>query len=163
MNPNKKLCSYCRQEFIPNTARQIYCSKRCNKEVEKMRLREKNEAKRQEGKICLKCNKKFIPKKYGTSRRYCFDCVPDGLSNGAQIRNIIKTWSLEYLGSKCVRCGYNKCIDALEFHHKDGSTKEFCISDRDIKLNWEIIKLELDKCEILCANCHREEHSKRKE
>lgn len=160
---NTKICVYCQQEFIPNTTRQIYCSKKCSKEAEKAKIRAKNEEKRLQGKICAKCGNTFIPKRYGSTRRYCFDCVPDGLSNGAQIRAIIKQWGLDYLGRQCVRCGYDKCLDALDFHHKDDATKEFTISDRNIKLDWELIKIELDKCEVLCANCHREEHSKKKE
>ena len=95
---NTKICVYCQQEFIPNTTRQIYCSKKCSKEAEKAKIRAKNEEKRPQGKICPKCGNTFIPKRYGSTRLYCFDCVPDGLSNGAQIRAIIKQWGLDYLG-----------------------------------------------------------------
>lgn len=158
-----KKCAFCQKEFSSKNKRQIYCCRDCSNKMNQQRIKERNEEKRLTGKKCLKCEKIFIPKKYGMTRRYCFDCVPDGLSNGAQIRNIIKKWGLEYLGSKCSRCGYNKCVTALEFHHKDGSEKEFGISDRDIVLDWIKIKQELDKCEVLCANCHREEHSRKEE
>lgn len=64
---------------------------------------------------------------------------------------------IEYKGNKCERCGYDKNITALEFHHLDPSTKKFTISDTH--RNWEELKKELDKCILLCANCHREIHN----
>lgn len=68
----------------------------------------------------------------------------------------LKTLAVEYKGKKCEICGYDKCINALEFHHIDGS-KDFAISDGKIR-SWERIKKELEKCQLLCANCHREQH-----
>jgi hypothetical protein len=59
----------------------------------------------------------------------------------------------------CVRCSYDKCLTALEFHHKDASEKDIEIS-RLIRGKWSIktIKNEMRKCVVLCANCHREVH-----
>jgi hypothetical protein len=62
-----------------------------------------------------------------------------------------------YKGGKCEFCGYNKCIEALEFHHIDETTKEFTISGSTKSLEKQ--KKEADKCYMLCANCHRELHS----
>ena len=67
---------------------------------------------------------------------------------------------MDYKGNQCSICGYNKCNDALEFHHLNPKEKEFNISDRNIKLDWPEIQKELDKGIIVCANCHREIHSK---
>ncbi len=55
----------------------------------------------------------------------------------------------------CSRCGYNQCGAALDFHHKD-SNKERRITVR----SWatRLGQMEIDKCVLLCANCHREEH-----
>lgn len=113
-------------------------------------------------KECLKCHKLFYPKKQAKTRMYCYDCLPEEHYTGAQLKNRIKKWALEYKGNKCEICGYNKCEEALEFHHLNPNEKDFCISDRDIKLNWLKIKEELDKCQLVCANCHREIHSKEK-
>ena len=100
----------------------------------------------------------------GQTRKFCFECVPDGACiTGAQMRKQIKKWAIEYKGGKCEKCGYDKCIEALDFHHTDSTPKDFAISDRNLKLDWEDIKKELDKCKLLCSNCHREEHNKRKE
>lgn len=66
-----------------------------------------------------------------------------------------KIKAIEYKGGSCIRCGYNKCLWALEFHHRKPKEKEFGLAMDNI-LNWNKIKNELDKCDLLCANCHRE-------
>ena len=72
----------------------------------------------------------------------------------------MKKWALEYKGNKCEICGYDKCSEALDFHHNNPNEKDFTISDRNLILDWIEIKKELDKCSLLCANCHRELHAK---
>ncbi len=63
----------------------------------------------------------------------------------------------EMMGGKCAICGYCRCDRALEFHHVDPSTKEKNPA-RLFTLSWENIQKELNKCVLLCANCHREVH-----
>lgn len=63
-----------------------------------------------------------------------------------------KKMLIEYLGGKCSSCG---CSDNLEFDHIDASTKEFTIMSR-WKLPISVMKDELDKCQLLCKECHRE-------
>ena len=75
-------------------------------------------------------------------------------------RRKIRLMSVEYKGGKCVTCGYDKCIDALEFHHEDASLKDFSISSKGYTRSWQKVKEELDKCILVCANCHRELHAK---
>ncbi len=65
---------------------------------------------------------------------------------------------VDYKGGKCENCGYNKCLRSLDFHHLDPNEKDFNIS-RSIK-SWEKTKIELDKCILLCRNCHGEIHDK---
>ena len=72
-------------------------------------------------------------------------------------RKRTKELLVEYKGGKCEFCGYNKCIEALEFHHIDETTKEFQISGSTKSLEKQ--KKEADKCYMLCANCHRELHA----
>lgn len=87
-------------------------------------------------------------------KRYrCRKCRYDALH---KTRKNIKKKCVEYLGGKCISCGYDKCIAALEFHHRDSSHKDFAISGGTV--SWERTKKELDKCDLLCANCHRELH-----
>ena len=68
---------------------------------------------------------------------------------------------IKYKGGKCEICGYNKCIDALEFHHKDPKQKDFNISKMGYGRKFEILLKEVDKCNLLCSNCHREIHCKK--
>lgn len=70
-----------------------------------------------------------------------------------------KKKAVEYLGGKCVRCGYDKHLAALEFHHLEPTGKDFDFGNVKSK-KWESIQYELDKCILLCSNCHRIEHSK---
>lgn len=65
-----------------------------------------------------------------------------------------KDLAIEYLGGKCSQCLQIVHPSAYEFHHTDPSTK-----DRDpskmLQLSWKRLSLELDKCVLVCANCHR--------
>lgn len=78
----------------------------------------------------------------------------------------LKTKCIEYKGGQCELCGYNKCNRALHFHHTNPDEKDFSIGDRNPFTNikgtkkWSSIKKELDKCVLLCSNCHYEEHEK---
>ena len=70
-----------------------------------------------------------------------------------------KRKAVELLGGRCIRCGYDENIAAMEFHHVKGE-KEFTIGMVANK-SWSIVVEELKKCELLCSNCHRIEHSNR--
>jgi len=62
-------------------------------------------------------------------------------------------------GSKCKNCGYNKNLAALSFHHIDPKSKSFELDVRNCSNSkWSSILLEVDKCDLLCANCHMEIH-----
>lgn len=63
-------------------------------------------------------------------------------------------------GGKCEHCGYNANLSALEFHHKNPEEKEFQIDVRAFSNHsLEKLEAELDKCELLCSNCHKEHHN----
>lgn len=74
-------------------------------------------------------------------------------------RKEIKKKAIEYKGGKCQLCGYDKYEGAMDFHHLDPNKKDFAISAKGITRAWEKVKEELDKCVLLCANCHRETHA----
>jgi hypothetical protein len=75
-------------------------------------------------------------------------------------RQQIKQKAVEYKGNKCELCGYSKCIVALEFHHRNPKKKEFSLSTNRMYHAWATVKKELDKCILVCSNCHRELHYK---
>lgn len=71
----------------------------------------------------------------------------------------LKIKALDLKGNKCQRCGYDECLAALSFHHRDPTQKEMSWGHLR-KRNWEFIKKELEKCDLLCLNCHAKEHYK---
>lgn len=64
---------------------------------------------------------------------------------------------VEYKDGKCIVCGYNRCIQSLHFHHTDPREKDFTISGKTLSL--EKMKKEVDKCILVCSNCHTEIHN----
>lgn len=121
-------------------------------------------------KKCIICGKEFETIAQGNGRKYCFECSPSykkGDNKGraaaiTSIRHAIKKQLVEYKGNKCEICGYNKCVGALQFHHLDSSKKDFDLSAKynGGKINMEEMYKEVDKCQLLCANCHAEQHFK---
>lgn len=97
-------------------------------------------------------NKKKDKRSYEHRRKYLIDAVQ-------KRRRKIRQLAIEYMGGRCDICGYNRCNEALEFHHLDISQKDFGISDKGYTRSWETVKSELGKCVMLCSNCHREVHS----
>lgn len=133
---------------------------------------------------CNKCGEQFPPTvilSHGrrlvlTSRKYCLKCSPyktrkfcgpkgkleEITNNKTQYsrdkRRELKILGVKYLGGSCIKCGYNKTYSALTFHHRNPKEKEFQISGQ-IR-SWKKIKIELDKCDLLCSNCHIELENK---
>lgn len=106
--------------------------------------------------ICKTCGKKFYY--YRNSNERSGDCKTECNSCSTNKKRFnIKQRAIDYKGGKCVNCGYNKCSRALVFHHINESEKKFTISCNHCRC-WEVLKEELDKCILLCANCHAELH-----
>lgn len=112
-------------------------------------------------KKCSKCKNLFEFNKSNfyitsTGKVYsrCIRCADEGAIFRQRAR---KSECLNYLGGKCAVCNYNKYQGALEFHHIDPSKKSFAIGTLKT-YSMEVLKPELDKCVILCSNCHKELH-----
>ena len=73
-----------------------------------------------------------------------------------KLKGHIKQTLVEEHGGKCICCGYGACVSALEFHHRDPKEKRFRIGGNTRSL--ETQRKEAEKCDLLCANCHREVH-----
>lgn len=86
----------------------------------------------------------------------CTKCMVEAVSKR---RRKLKQLAVDYLGGSCQLCGYSKTLAALDFHHKDPTQKDFGIAARGATRSFEKIKIELDKCLLVCANCHREIHA----
>ena len=83
--------------------------------------------------------------------RYCWH------KKDKQRRLDFKSWCVNQKGGKCIRCGYDKCLMSLDFHHRDKDKKDFEISSVWKSDKTKIMK-ELDKCDLVCRNCHGEIH-----
>ena len=111
-------------------------------------------------KICSKCKlekdlEDFYKDSSKSNRRYmCKSCDKDRI---LKIQRDLKQLLVDYKGGACENCGYRRCLAALDFHHRAKDEKEFKISQVR-KKNLQKIFLELDKCDLLCSNCHREKH-----
>lgn len=102
--------------------------------------------------ICKECDKEYIYcRTKGHTLARCNSCITNARKRQRKID------AVEYKGGACGTCGYNKSIRALGFHHIDPAQKDFTISGNHCR-SWESLKKELDKCILLCANCHMELH-----
>jgi len=96
--------------------------------------------------------RKFVEKRtYKDRRQYLIDAV-------AKRRKKIRLKAVAFAGGKCVKCGYNKYPEVLEFHHGDTLKKDFNVSSKGHCRSWARVSEEIKKCILLCANCHREIH-----
>lgn len=109
--------------------------------------------------VFIKC------KKHGEQRGYIYKnkaprCVKCSSERVQKRRLKLKDLAVEYKGGCCQHCGYKKSYRALHFHHLDPSQKDFHPSKNGNTRSWEVLKKELDKCILLCSNCHCEEHDR---
>lgn len=90
-----------------------------------------------------------------------YRCKKCGVENVQRRRDKVKMLAVAYKGGKCQnpKCGYHRYVGALDFHHIDPSKKDFGISHKGYTRSWERVKAELDKCVMVCANCHSEIHA----
>lgn len=104
--------------------------------------------------ICCDCKRVYTyARGLGHTTVRCNSCM--ALKRKKQMKKLL----VELLGGQCSVCGYNKCIEALEFHHLDPSIKGFTISKYYNRKTETLIE-EASKCVLLCANCHAEEHAR---
>ena len=96
---------------------------------------------------------------YSTAKYQCKICWNKRTTKTGKDK--VRELKIEY-GGKCSCCGYDKCFDALEFHHIDPKEKDFHLG-RGRGFNIEKIRKELDKCILVCRNCHTELHYKMKQ
>ena len=114
--------------------------------------------------ICEICNKQFETNSW--ARIYCYECSGETTRRDNNVRKHQKTilrrsmklQAIKLLGGKCSNCGYDKCVDALEFHHTNPSVKEFKLGSGNT-MSWKDYKKEVLKCILVCSNCHKEIHS----
>lgn len=88
------------------------------------------------------------------SSSYCKTCSKDEVIIRQRAN---KQAAVDFLGGACRHCGLVSDPAVYDFHHLDPSQKDFSISQAK---GWSLENLipELEKCALLCSNCHRLEH-----
>jgi hypothetical protein len=161
------ICEKCGEEFLEDWRKcpkgnPRFCSRSCSNS--KIQTKEMNDARRIKLKkhpdcFCKTCGKKIS---HRNNQKLCKECriVYKKYDNRyyyvRDYRKRVKEKAVEYKGGKCILCGYNKCNRSLAFHHIDATEKDFSISRKIIA--WDVLKKELDKCDLVCNNCHGEIH-----
>lgn len=102
--------------------------------------------------------------KYGRrDRLVCIKCYRNILyrhaNNITEKRRNTKEEAVLYKGRVCLDCGKAYNVKVMDFHHRDQRLKDFAINDH-IYSSLDLIKSELDKCDLLCPKCHRTRHCK---
>lgn len=100
-------------------------------------------------------------KKHGLTRHFsrkeggwrCRACESERI---AAKRRDLKLNAVEERGGKCELCGYDRYIGSLHFHHRDPATKSFGLASKGYTRSRQALKEEIEKCILLCANCHGE-------
>jgi hypothetical protein len=104
--------------------------------------------------LCVTCGVSGEANFYKSAKYHCKTCWNAKTAQAGKDK--IRTLK-EEAGGKCSVCGYKKCFDALEFHHVDPSIKEFHLGGFR-GYNIEKLRKELEKCILVCRNCHTEIH-----
>lgn len=163
------ICKQCNIEFFEKYSKWSdgnFCSKKCASTFSS-KQRTEDDFKRVSNKLiktgkyvkklCTCCGKRNFSQKSDLCRK----CKPKQNRNTYGIhviswRQRTKIKLVEYKGGKCEKCGYSRCIASLGFHHRNPEMKDFRISGSC--RSFERLKIEVDKCDLLCANCHNELH-----
>ena len=105
--------------------------------------------------LCVHCGNPAV-----IGKAQCQSCRERDRVRLKTSRLLLKKRAIEHLGSKCADCGLKTdFISVYDFHHEDADRKEAKVSTLITRLRaWEEVQVELDKCILLCANCHRIRH-----
>lgn len=75
---------------------------------------------------------------------------------------MLKVKAIQIKNGKCKICGVaydGKNAPIYEFHHRDPNEKEYQLTHMLVNKAWSKVLTELDKCDLLCSNCHNQIHS----
>lgn len=155
-------CQFCKKEF--QVSNKGSSRKNCDDHIgfyKRNYIFESGEMKRK----CSKCNifkdqKSFYKKQKGRGSSWCKDCFNQGVYTYQVDRALSRKIDLiKSKGGQCSKCGYNKNISGLVFHHSDPNQKDFNLDSRRLaNSSFKKITEEIKKCILLCHNCHMEEH-----
>ena len=88
-----------------------------------------------------------------------YRCKKCRIARANKSRGELKVRLVAHFGGKCIHCGYDRCVGALHFHHRDPSEKEFGLAANGNIASWKRMLAEASKCDLICGNCHAEVHA----
>lgn len=117
----------------------------------------KNKAKGTHQRRCKECDKVFQKEWYTKNKSKRIKKV---LERNTRVRKEHREYVNSIKAKGCVKCGYKKCLTAIDFHHLKSENKEMGIA-RATTQGWSIERLdkEISKCIVVCKNCHAEIHN----
>ena len=160
-----KICENCGKEFpiwqeingkVRNLQRRKYCVDCSPFQLHNTRQLEGAKEKEEH---CLKCGKKLTGNQTMFCSGSCKTMFHQSYENQKEKGVERKTFLIREAGGCCSRYGYDKNLAALQFHHLDPQQKKFKMDARNLSnRGWLSMLREFEKCIVLCANCHFEEH-----
>ena len=93
---------------------------------------------------------RFVRDSHGTR---CSKCRSEQV---ARRRRRVKRILVREAGGCCARCGYDRYVGALQFHHLDPAEKSFHLGMGGLTRSLDAMRAEAAKCMLLCSNCHAE-------
>jgi hypothetical protein len=140
-----KICKWCKKEFEPKEqSRQIYCSPYC-------RHRDWTEN-----------NRDYLNQKVREYRARRYKEEGQWRDEG-KVAKALKQWMIELKSRHCVDCNTKFPVCCMDFDHRKGTIKEYNVGSMFAHhYSRELIEIELGKCDLVCANCHRIRTQKRK-
>ena len=169
-----KTCTHCGSKipgtkYIDGKLRHLHKRKRClkcspfgsNGPTMKRLLKKSHKTK-----VCTRCKKCLKLSSFHVKIRhggryvdYHFVCKKCWYEKHKHQVKSKKIRAIELLGGKCMDCGYHRSLSALEFHHRNPKLKDITMYSI-LNHTWGRVLVEIKKCDLLCANCHRERHDK---
>lgn len=90
---------------------------------------------------------------FAHDRSRCARCNVEAVT---ERRRRVKRILVEEAGGSCAICGYDRLVQALQFHHLDPAGKRYALASRGVARSLADARAEAAKCALLCANCHAE-------
>ncbi len=148
-------CETCGKPLMATQRR--YCSIKCRNRDSGTKKTDSSPRVRRS--TCEICGKPLT----GKQTRFCSVACKNELHQAypnQQKRGLRRKLELvQKLGGKCMKCGYDKNLAALSFHHENEDEKNHKLDMRSLSnRKIEAVMREFEKCVLLCANCHMELH-----
>jgi transposase len=105
--------------------------------------------------VTRRCQRHGVTDFWLEGRGY-YRCKRCRMESVSRRRRTMKVILVAEAGGRCSLCGYDRCTAALHFHHVDPSTKRFHLSMQGVTRSLARARAEMEKCVLLCANCHAE-------